>query len=449
MNNVRILVVDDEKIAGRNLQHILKKEGYEVEVAGGGMEAIKLLEQAEGREFNLVLTDLKMPKVDGMDVLAKTLSISPDTQVIMITGYATMDSAISALKAGAYHYISKPYKLDEVRRVVNEALEKQELRRENRQLKEKLAKIQGNCAIITDDPLMRSLLKTARHIAQSEVSVLITGESGTGKELMAQYIHENSFRAVNPFVAVNCGVFTEELLGNELFGHEKGAYTGADNRTTGLFEAARGGSLFLDEITAMSPAMQVKLLRAIQEKEIMPLGSTKAVKIDVRFIAASNRDILEMVREGSFRQDLYFRINVMNLHLPPLSVRRKDIPLLVRHFVDKYSARMDKKVKGVALEGMQKLQAYDYPGNIRELENIIERAVVLTRGDVILEEHLPEMAVQTFRSHSGGLASLEEQERNYIEFVLEQTGGNRTKAADILGIDRVSLWRKLKKISDE
>jgi DNA-binding NtrC family response regulator len=448
MKRVRILVVDDEKIAARNLQHILKKEGYEVQTAGGGAEALKILDQVEGNEFDLVLTDLKMPKVDGMNILAKTLTLYPDTEVIMITGYATVDSAIAALKAGAYHYIAKPFKLDEVRRVVKEALEKQELKRENRQLKEKLA-IMKDVSIVTDDPQMRNLLRTARHIAQGEVSILITGESGTGKELMARYVHENSLRADGPFVAVNCGVFSEELLANELFGHEKGAFTGADLKKIGLIESANGGTLFLDEITEMLPNMQVKLLRALQEKEIQPLGATQPVKIDVRFVTATNRNILEMVRDGSFRQDLYFRVNVMNIHLPPLVERRKDIPLLVKHFVDKYSARMDKTISEVSPDAMRRLLDYDFPGNIRELENIIERALVLARGDIIEVEHLPEMAVHTFRVNKGGLPSLDQQERNYIELVLEQTSGNRSRAAEILGIDRVSLWRKLKKFSIE
>jgi len=448
MKDVRILVVDDERIAGRNLQRILEKEGYEVKTAGGGAEAIKILEQTEDNEFDLVLTDLKMPRVDGMEVLAKTLSLYPNTDVIMITGYATVESAIAALKAGAYHYITKPFKLDEVRRVVKEALEKQELKLENRQLKEKLAKMK-DASIVTDDPLMSGLLRTARHIAQSDVSILITGESGTGKELMARYIHENSLRVDGPFIAVNCGVFSEELLANELFGHEKGAFTGADRKKTGLIKTADGGTLFLDEITEMSLSMQVKLLRTLQEKEVLPLGSAQPFKIDVRFIAASNRDIISMIQDGSFRQDLYFRINVMNIHLPPLVERRKDIPLLVKHFVNKYSTKMNKTIIEISADAMRQLQCYDFPGNIRELENIIERAVVLARGETIDVGHLPEIAIKTFRSNKDGLPSLDEQERNYIELVLEQTGGNRRKAADILGIDRVSLWRKLKKFSIE
>lgn len=448
MKKTKILVVDDEKIAVRNLKHILTKENYDVAMAQSGSQALKMLDEAEGDEFDVVLTDLRMPGVDGMEVLEKTKLLYPDTEVIVVTGYATVDSAIDAVKAGAYHYVSKPFKLDEVRRVVRKALEKRELKMENRRLKETIAKTQG-VSIITEDPEMRTILRTARQIAQGDVSILITGESGTGKELMAKFIHENSPRAKGPFMAVNCGVFTEELLSNELFGHEKGAFTGADRKQTGLIESTEGGTLFLDEITEMTPGMQVKLLRALQEREIMPVGATEPIKINVRFVAASNRDIMKMVRDGRFRQDLYFRINVMNINLPPLNDRRKDISLLTQFFVDKYSTRMNKKIHEVSAEALHMLQNYDFPGNVRELENIVERAVVLTRGETIEIEHLPEMAVQTFRSSKGTMPSLDEQERSYIEWVLNQTDGNRTKAAEILGIDRVSLWRKLKKYALE
>lgn len=445
MSAPKILVVDDEQIALRNLHHILTKEGYEVTVAQSGQQALNRL---AGEEFDLVLTDLKMPKVDGMEILHYSREHQPDAEVIMITGYATIDSAIEATKAGAYHYVAKPYKLDEVRKVVSEALTKRRLTLENRHLKKRLAEVQG-VNIITDAPEMRRLLDDARQVAQSDCSILITGESGTGKELLARYIHEQSPRAERPMVSVNCGVFTEELLASELFGHEKGAYTSADRKKVGLVEAAAGGTLFLDEITEMSPAMQVKLLRVIQEKEVMAVGATKPVAVDVRFVAATNREIVKMIREGQFRQDLYFRINVVNLHLPPLADRRRDISLLAHFFIHKFSTRMNKTIQGIAPEAMEQLQAYDYPGNIRELENIIERAIVLTRGETIEVAHLPDLDVHTVRTKKGTMPSLEEQERSYIEWVLEQTGGNKTKAAEILGIDRVSLWRKLKKTGPE
>ena len=444
MTKTRILLVDDEKIALRNLEHIMKKEGYNVMTTQSGSQAIKMLETSGEYEFDVVLTDLKMPGVDGMEVLAQSKRLWPDTEVIMVTGYATMDSAIEAVKAGAYHYVSKPFELDEVRRVVKKALEKRALKLENRRLKEKLAGING-VNIITEDADMRKVLSIAKQIAQSDVSVLITGESGTGKELMARFIHDHSSRANAPFMGINCGVFTEELLSNELFGHEKGSFTGADQRKKGLIESAAGGTLLLDEITEMPPGMQVKLLRTLQEREIMPIGSTEPIKIDIRFVAATNRDIIKMVSDGRFRQDLYFRINVMNIYLPPLAKRRQDIPLLTHYFINKYNSRTNKEVTGVSPEALRQLMVYDFPGNVRELENIVERAIVLARGETIEIEHLPEMAVHTFRSNKGIMPSLDDQERSYIEWVLDQTDGNKTKAAEILGIDRVSLWRKLKK----
>ncbi|WP_417909881.1 sigma-54-dependent transcriptional regulator [Candidatus Electronema sp. PJ] len=449
MNKPKILVIDDEQTAVRNLQHILNKEGYEVLVTQSSQNALKLLEQ---HSLDLVLTDLRMPNVDGMEILRRVKELSPDTEVVMITGYATVSSAISAMKMGAYHYVIKPYKLDEVRQVVREALEKRRLRRENMELKERLAKkAQGGVSILTEDPGMQKLLQTAREVAQSDCSVLISGESGTGKELLARYIHEHSPRVAGPLKAVNCGVFTEELLANELFGHEKGAFTGADRYKIGLIESAIGGTLFLDEVTEMTLAMQVKLLRVLQEKEVLPLGATEPIKVNVRFLAATNRDLSQMVKEGGFRQDLYFRINVMHLHLPSLAERKQDIRLLAQFFLDRFSAVMRKPVKELSPEALTRLQDYAFPGNVRELENIIERAVVLAAGERIETAHLPaEVDIKTFPAPEAEptgttIPSLDDQERKYIEWVLAQTGQNKSKAAEILGINRVSLWRKLKK----
>ncbi|CAK8712196.1 MAG: DNA-binding transcriptional response regulator, NtrC family [Candidatus Electronema aureum] len=446
MEQAKILVVDDEQAATRNLQHILSKEGYEVISTQSGQNALKLIEQ---HALDLVLTDLRMPNVDGMEILRRVKEVSPDSEVIMITGYATVSSAVSAMKMGAYHYVIKPYKLDEVRKVVREALEKRRLRRENMELKERLAKAQG-VSILTEDPAMQKLLQTAREVALSDCSVLISGDSGTGKELLARYIHEHSPRAAGPLKAVNCGVFTEDLLANELFGHEKGAFTSADRHKIGLIESAGGGTLFLDEVTEMTLAMQVKLLRVLQEKEVLPLGATESLKVNVRFLAATNRDLAQMVKEGGFRQDLYFRINVMHLHLPPLAERRRDIRLLAQFFLDRFSALMNKPVRELTSEALERLLDYDFPGNVRELENIIERAVVLASGERIETAHLPtDVDVKTFRAPttepSGTMPSLDDQERSYIEWVLAQTGNNKSKAAEVLGINRVSLWRKLKK----
>ncbi len=441
----RILVVDDDKIALRNLQHVLKREGYQVVATQSGSKALSYLSE---QHFDVVLTDLRIPKVDGLSILEHVKRLYPDTEVIVITAYATVDSAVRAMKGGACCYIAKPYKIDELRRVVAEAVEKRRFVEGNEELKGRLRELQDT-KIIAEDPVMKKVVDVARQVAQSNCSVLITGESGTGKELVANLIHESSPRARGPMVAVNCGVFSEELLANELFGHERGAFTGADSQKIGLIESANGGTMFLDEITEIPPSMQVKLLRVLQEREIMRIGSTKPVKVDVRFLFATNRDIEVMVKEGEFRQDLYFRINVVNINLPPLSERKRDIPLLVHFFMEKYSIASGKNVTRISDEAMNMLAHYDYPGNVRELENMIERAIVLARGDTIEVEHLPDLEVVTFRPKKGRWPTLEEQEKNYIQWVLEKTGWNKTKAAEVLGIDRVSLWRKIKKYALE
>jgi DNA-binding NtrC family response regulator len=445
-NKNRILIVDDEQIALRNLEHIMKKEGYEVTATQSGQNALKLLEE---QQFDLVLTDLKMEKVDGNQILKRCKELASDTEVIMITGYASLQSAIQVMKKGAYDYITKPFKLDEVRMVVKEALEKVMLKKENHQLREQIEKFAGKVKFITQNPHVQRLLETARQIAPTDCSVIITGESGTGKELLARYMHFMSQRAECPFMAVNCGAFTEELLTNELFGHEKGAFTGAANLKKGLIETAKGGTLFLDEITEMPPSMQVKLLRVIQEREIMRLGGTEPIKIDVRFLAATNRDLHEMIKEGLFRQDLYFRLNVVAFRIPPLSERKDDIPLLSYYFLNKHSAIQKKDVSEISLEVMALLMNYDFPGNVRELENIMERGIALSHEGVVetaqLPEDLKELSIRTFRKKEGRYPSLDDQEMTYIKWVLQEVGGNKTIAAQILGIDRVSLWRKLKK----
>jgi len=442
----KILVIDDERIALRNLEHVMKKEGYDVTATQSGPNALKMLEE---QPFDVVLTDLRMEKVDGMQILKKSRELYPDTEVIMITGYATLDSAVESMKHGAFYYIAKPFKLEEVRKVVKEAVHKVRLKTENRQLREQLESYQGKVKIITQDPNMQKLLETARQIAPTDCNVLITGESGTGKELFARFIHLNSKRAEGPFFAINCGAFTEELLSNELFGHEKGAFTGANSVKKGLLEMASGGTLFMDEVTEMPPSMQVKLLRVIQEKEVLRVGGTESLKVDVRFVAATNRDIHDSMKSGSFRQDLYFRLNVVSLRIPPLSERKDDIPLLSYYFLKKYALLMKKGVTEIAEDVIALLMNYDFPGNVRELENIIERGVALTNGTTIETGHLPEdlreLNIKTFRKKEGKIPSLEEQEMTYIQWVLNEVGGNKTLAAQILGIDRVSLWRKLKK----
>lgn len=443
----KLLIVDDEKIALKNLEHILKKEGYEIVMTQSGQNALKLLDE---QFFDVVLTDLRMEKVDGMQILKRCKEVHPDAEVIMITGFATLETAVEAMKQGAFHFVAKPFKLDEVRRVVYEAKEKVRLKNENAQLREQIETFQGRVKIITQNQAMQNLLATAQQVAPTDCNVLISGESGTGKELFAKFIHHHSLRAQGPMMAINCGAFQEDLLANELFGHEKGAFTGAISMKKGLIEMASGGTLFLDEITEMSPAMQVKLLRVIQEKELIRVGGTQTLPIDVRFVAAANRDFHDAIKSGIFRQDLYFRLNVIGLFIPPLSERKDDIALLAYFFVKKYSVLMKKEITEIAAEVLAVLANYDFPGNVRELENVIERGVALSPGKTIEVSHLPEdlreLNIRTFRKKKGQIPSLEEQENEYIKWVLEEVGWNRTLAAQILGIDRVSLWRKLKKM---
>jgi DNA-binding NtrC family response regulator len=441
----RLLVVDDERIALDNLRHVLAKAGYEVSATTSGARALEMLDE---EAFDAVLTDLRMEKVDGLEILRHCRSRGLDAEVIVITGYASAESAVAAMREGAFYYIAKPFRLDEVRKVVAEAVEKTRLKRENRELRERVEHYAGRGTIVTQDETMLRLLDTARQVAPTDCNVLVLGETGTGKELLARYVHQCSRRAQQPFVAVNCGAFTEELLAGELFGHVKGSFTGALADRRGLIESAAGGTLFLDEITEMTPAMQVKLLRVLQEREVLRVGATTPVAVDVRVVAATNRDLQEAVKAGAFRQDLYFRLNVVALELPPLRRRRGDIPLLCAHFLRKYAALMGKEVGAIAPEALDLLMNLDLPGNVRELENLIERGVAVTASHRIEAAALPQELRAAPAPHAVGgdtVLTLEEMERNYIRWVLDTAGGNQQLAAQRLGIDRVTLWRKLKR----
>ncbi len=447
MSKPQILLVDDEAIALTNLTHVLQREGYEVTACRDGEAALAALKRSE---FDLVLTDLKMPGVDGMEVLREVRTSHPDVPVIMITGYATLNSAVEAMKAGAYHYIAKPFRLSEAREVVRSALELRRVKVENRELRLRVEQLQNPHTLITQDLGMQRLLETARQIATTDSSVVIHGESGTGKELLARYVHQCSRRAQGPFVAFNCGALSEDLAASELFGHEKGAFTGAQGRKIGLFEAAQGGTLFLDEVAELPMSVQIKLLRVLQEREVLRVGSVEPVKIDVRVLAASNRDLKEAVEAGQMRNDLYFRLNVVTLSLPPLRERRDDIPLLAYFLLRKFAVTMDRPVKEISAEAMQRLVEYDYPGNVRELSNFIERGVALAQGETLDVEHLPQhlgrLTVRVFTpAMAAAPATLEAQEKEHILNALALAKGNRSEAARMLGIDRVSLWRKLKK----
>ena len=441
-----ILIVEDEDIARRNLEHILKKEGYDVVSASSGVRALQLL---ESRDFSLVITDLKMEKVDGTKVLAKSRELQPFTEVIMITGYATVDSAVGAMQEGAYSYIAKPYKIDHLRKVSREALLKRKLRLENLALKDELKRSRKIPSIVGRSEAMAAVRKTIHQIAASDSNILVTGESGTGKELVARAVHELSFRSDKRFVAFNCGSFTEELMANELFGHEKGAFTGAVQTKPGLLEAADGGTVFLDEVGDMPVTMQIKLLRVIQEREFLRVGGIDPISFDVRFIAATHRDLKDDVKTSHFRQDLYYRLNVISIHLPPLKDREGDIPLLSHHFLALKNEAMKKGLREIDREAMDLMCQYSWPGNVRELENVIERAVALGSGTTVSTEDLPDyirnLSIETYRQSASAIPTLEEQEKRYILWVIKKSEGNKTRAARIMGIDRASLWRKIKR----
>jgi len=445
MSGARILIVDDEPIARENLEHILRKEGYFTVCAEQGAAAIQELEKGE---FDLVMTDLRMRPLDGMAVLRRTKQLYPDTEVIILTGYATVNSAVEAMQKGAFHYVPKPYKIEEVRALVSRALEKRLLRREVGELRRQLKDRRDVPLLIGNSSAMETLKKTIEQIAPTDCNVLIQGETGTGKELVAKTIHRLSPRAENRFLAVNCGALNEELLANELFGHEKEAFTGARGIKKGLLEVAHGGTILLDEIGDMPLAMQVKLLRVLQERNLMRVGGTEEIPVDIRVLAATNKDLKREVEQGDFRQDLYYRLNVIGLVVPRLADRRDDIVLLSIHFLRKVSEAQGKRVEAISDEVMDILLSYQFPGNVRELENIMERAVTLAQGNSIEVHHLPpdlQQMVHKLHRPRREFKTLEENEREHVAWVLEQVDGNKTKAAEILGIDRVSLWRKLKR----
>lgn len=446
-NDIAILLVDDEVINVQNVGHFLDQQGFFVTTATSGNEALKLLGQAH---FDLVITDLKMGDINGVQVMNVAKELHPEIEVIIVTGYATVDSAVDAMAQGAFYYLPKPIKLKELHALVLKATEKTLLRREIGRLKQRIVTQEGTTQFIGKNPAILKLKDSIAHFAQLDCNILITGETGTGKELVARTIYELSPRADKRFLPINCGTMTEELMVNELFGHEKDAYTDAGKLRNGLLESANGGVVLFDEIGEMPVNMQVKLLRVLQEKTIIRVGGTKEIPIDVRLLAATNRDLKEEVQKGTFRQDLYYRLNVINLHIPPLRDRKDDIPLLVNYFLAKYSLPKE-KTKSFSPQALHRLQEYDFPGNARELENIIERSLALCDDSEIQPHHLPTDLSRSLPFHLPSIRegqvskSLEENEREYIFSILRSVDGNKTKAAKIIGIDRVSLWRKLKR----
>jgi DNA-binding NtrC family response regulator len=436
------LVVDDDEVTCNLLEEVLAKEGYAVDKALNGQEAI---DRGESKPYDVVLTDIKMVGVDGMAVLRAYRQKSPETIIIMMTAFGSIETAIRAIKEGAYDYVSKPFKLEEIKLTIHRALEQNRLLQENLFYRQELITKYKLENIVGRSSQMLQVYKTIARVADSRSTILITGESGTGKELVARAIHFNSQRAAKHFVAVDCGSLAETLLESELFGHVRGAFTGAIANKRGLFEEADGGTCFLDEVGDISLAMQAKLLRVLQEHEIKRVGGTETVKVDVRILAATNKNLEQLVAEKKFREDLFYRLNVVSVHLPPLRERPEDIPLLADHFLRKYAADNEKPVSQVSQEALDLLSCYRWPGNVRELENVIERAVTLSHRSIILPEDLPRrLRVQPPEVITPSLPShipLSELEKRYIQKVLEETGGNKKRAADILGIDRRTLYR--------
>ena len=441
----RVLVVDDESAQRELVGGFLRKHGFEVSEASDGVAA---LERFRKEPFDLILADQKMPGLSGLELLAGARAISPEVAVIVMTAYGTIETAVAAIKSGAADYLTKPLNLDELLHRIGQVRERQRLLRENRELREALQERHRVAGIIGESGRMQEVLSLVRRVAESDATVLIQGESGTGKELIAKAIHYASPRAGAPLVSVNCAALPETLLESELFGHEKGAFTGAVSSRKGRFERADGGSLFLDEIGDLPLHLQVKLLRVLQEREFERVGSSRPIAINVRLLAATHRDLEALVRAGRFRDDLYYRINVVTISLPPLRERREDIPLLLDRFVEKFASQNGKRINGVTREAREALLRYDYPGNVRELENLVERAVVLTRDEVIGLEDLPLSVKETERVVSDGPslpAVVEGLERRMIREALTRADGVQTRAAEMLGISERVLRYKLKK----
>jgi DNA-binding NtrC family response regulator len=441
-----ILIIDDDDAIRDSCTQVFKKEGYQVKEAENGRIGLKILKT---EFFHVVFLDLKLPDTPGMEILSHIREDTPETPVIIITGFASVDSAVEAMKRGAFDYLSKPFSPEELRVITKKALGSRKILLENLYLRKELEARSEFETVVGKSNVLEKVLEIVRRVSPTETTVLITGESGTGKELIAREIHNHSSRKHGPFVAVDCGALVESLFESELFGHVKGSFTGAYETKFGRFEVAHGGTIFFDEVSNISINIQSNLLRVIQEREITRIGSAKPIKVDVRILAATNENLEEAVRSGKFREDLFYRLSVVPIHIPPLRERKQDIPLLVEHFLQKYNKRAKKNIYSISDEVIKALMEYDWPGNIRELENTIERAVVLSKGNEIEIENLMYQGIRTKPDFYGPikdkLKKLDEIEQEYIEAVLQAQSGNKTKTAEILGIDRKTLWSKIRK----
>jgi DNA-binding NtrC family response regulator len=444
-----LLVADDDQVARELLAEALGREGYRVRLAAGGEECLRL---AAAEPFDMALVDLRMPDLDGLRVLKQLATIQPDLPVVILTAFATIETAIEAVTAGASDYLSKPFRLEEIRIVVRRTLDARRLARENLQFRQELKARYGFDTLVGQSHQMVEIYKLIARVASLETTVLIQGETGTGKELVARAIHDASARAGRPFVVVDCAALPETLFESELFGHERGAFTGAFATRRGLLETSAGGTCFLDEIGELTAPLQAKLLRTLQERTIRRVGGNDPIAVDVRVVAATNRDLRKLVAEGGFRDDLYYRLNVVTIQVPPLRERASDIPLLAQHFLETFAHRTTRRVKRLAPEALGLLAAYHWPGNVRELENVIERAVALSASETLVPDDFPpqlcEAPARAPRLPVSGM-TLEEVKRWYVNKVLEEAGGNKLRAAELLGIDRRTLYRILERQATE
>ncbi|HPB68716.1 MAG TPA: sigma-54 dependent transcriptional regulator [Candidatus Omnitrophota bacterium] len=449
-NKYSILIVDDEPLIRESLYEILRIDGFLAMMASNGEEA---LEEISNKRIDIVLTDMKLPNMNGLDLIVKIKEISPDTEVIMITGYGSIETAVEAMKSGAYDYVTKPINDHEIKLMINKIVERKEVLQENQDLREIIAEVNPEkfCGMIGSSDRMQRVYHVVESVASSNATILITGESGTGKSLVARAVHEKDrYRHEKPFVEISCGALSETLLESELFGHMKGAFTGAIKDKEGRFEFARGGTVFLDEIDAFSPSLQVKLLRVLQDGVFERVGDNVTRKTDARIIVATNQELKDLVLQGDFREDLFYRINVINITMPPLRERKDDIDLLVNHFIERYNRINNKNVKGLSDEVRKLFLLYNWPGNIRELENAIEGAVVMSRTDIINKRDIPNVekfSVASTKPVNGQSLKkvLEQPEKDMIISVLEECNWNRNRAAAVLGINRTTLYNKMKK----
>jgi two-component system response regulator HydG len=438
----KILIAEDEEITLKHLVNSLQKEGYLVVGTRNGADALR---EIESDHFDLLITDIKMPGLTGIELLEKIKERQLESEVIIITGFGSIGSVVDAMKKGAYDYVTKPFNLDELLLKVGKIRGQKALKKENIALKA-YAGIDKKVSIIAKSESMSNILSVIEGMTETDCNVLLTGETGVGKSLLAKIIHFTSRRQTMPFLSINCATLTEELLASELFGHEKGSFTGAVKTKQGLVEIADTGTLFLDEIAEMVPNLQAKLLKVIEEGEFYRVGGTRPIKVDVRFIAATNQNVRTVIAEGRFREDLYYRLNIMEIAIAPLRDRRADIAPLCAYFLEKHLPRSHKKITGFTKEAMQVLMHYSFPGNVRELENIIERAIILEKGLLITPESLPQ-TIKMFQIETlepDRVKTIEELNKDYAEKVLDLLGGNKSKAAEVLGISRTSLWRILK-----